>query len=208
MRISDLQREENYNEYLRLLQDDDYLDVTYDNESGGVSAVHRLHKFAKQKGVNGMRQGDYERTVLEVLRNYGSRILLGAESNMPGIKSFDGFLNDAPMEIKTVEGRGIWAINTKLCQAEKQNAQCVVLFFPDSCLFSYERVVDGLGKYMANPSLGKELNIRQLIAVSCDGLLAVWHKKATPVEGWSVWEGFRRENGANSYTLSPSDAKV
>ena len=92
MRLSDLQREENYNEYLRLLQDADYLDVTYDVESGGVSAVHKLHKFAKQIGAYGVRQGDYERTALGVLRKCGHRIVLGSETNMPGIKSFDGFM--------------------------------------------------------------------------------------------------------------------
>ena len=48
MRRSELQREENYLEYLRLLENDDYLEVTFDEESGGVSAVH---KFAKRQGI-------------------------------------------------------------------------------------------------------------------------------------------------------------
>ena len=76
----------------------------HDEQSGGVSAVHTQHKFAKKKGANGMRQGDYERTVLDVLRKRGHRIVLGPETNMPGIKSFDGFLDDIPMEIKAIEG--------------------------------------------------------------------------------------------------------
>ena len=54
MRRSDPQLEENYDEYLRLLQNDDYLDVTRDEESGGVSAVHKLHKFDKQIGAFGI----------------------------------------------------------------------------------------------------------------------------------------------------------
>ena len=106
MRRSDLQREENYNEYLRLLQNDDYVDVTYDEASGGMSAVHTKHKFAKQKGAYGMRQGDYELIVLDVLKKSGHRIVLDAESNTPGMKSFDGFIDDVPMEIKAIEGRG------------------------------------------------------------------------------------------------------
>ena len=67
MRCSDLRREENYNEYLRLLQNDDYIDVTFDKESSGVSAVHKLHKFAKKQGACGMRHGDYELAALDVL---------------------------------------------------------------------------------------------------------------------------------------------
>ena len=112
MRISELQREENWNEFLRLLQNDDYLEVTRDETSGGVSAVHKLHKFAKTKGPSGMRQGDYERSVLDVLRKQGHRVILGPETNTPGVKSFDGFLDDVPMEIKAIEGRGTWAIST------------------------------------------------------------------------------------------------
>ncbi len=48
-------REENFSEYFRLLQDDNYTDVLLDEASGGVSAVHKQHKFAKQKGVNGLQ---------------------------------------------------------------------------------------------------------------------------------------------------------
>ena len=51
MESSDLRREENYNEFLRLRRNNDYIDVTIDEESGGVSAVHRFHKFDKQKGI-------------------------------------------------------------------------------------------------------------------------------------------------------------
>ena len=208
MRISDLQREENYNEYLRLLQDDDYLDVTYDNESGGVSAVHKLHKFDKQPGLYGLRRGDYERLSINVLREGGYRIILESEHSKQNTRICDGYLDDIPLEIKAVEGDGIWTICTKLLQAEKQHAQSVVLFFPDIKLFSEERVFDGLGKYLANPDVGSERIIRQLLAVSREEVLAIWDKKATPIEGWSVWEGFRGQNGANPFTIPPSDAKV
>lgn len=186
VRISDLQREENYNEYLRLLQDDDYFDVTYDTESGGVSAVHRLHKYAKQKGVNGMRQGDYERSVLNVLRKRGHRIVLGAEMNTPGVKSFDGFLNDIPMEIKAVEGSGLWAVSTKLLQAEKQHAESVVLYFPKEELYSSFRISEGIRLFRSGLGIVREPNLSSLIVVVRDDLVAEWNKKATPIEGWSI----------------------
>ena len=50
MIVSDQQREENYQDYLNLLNDPDYIDVSFDEQSGGVSAVHRNHRFDKQMG--------------------------------------------------------------------------------------------------------------------------------------------------------------
>ncbi len=184
---SELQFEENYNEFLRLLQDEDYLEVTFDKESGGVSAVHKLHKFAKKKGPGGMRQGDYERSVLDVLRRRGHRAILGAESNTPGIKSFDGFLDDIPMEIKAIEGRGTWAICTKLLQAEKQRARCVVLYFPDDNLYSSFRVSEGVRLFRSNPRINREKDVlSRIVVVVGDCQVADWDKKATPIEGWSI----------------------
>lgn len=51
------------------------------------------------------------------------------ETNTPGVKSFDGYLDDTPMEIKAIEGCGNWSVSTKLRYAEKQHAQCVVQFW-------------------------------------------------------------------------------
>lgn len=85
MRSSDLRREENYNEYLRLLQDGDYVEVAFDEESGGMSAVHTQHKFSRQLGPYGIRRGDYERIVMKVLRDHGHRIILASEKNTPGL---------------------------------------------------------------------------------------------------------------------------
>ena len=206
--LSNWRREENYEEYLRLLQNEDYLDVTFDEQSGGVSAVHKLHKFGKQPGVRGLHRGDYERLAMTILRKEGYRIVLEEETNLPGIKSFDGYLDDIPMEIKAIEGCGNWSISSKLRYAEKQHAQCVVLFFPEKSLYSRDRVIDGIEKYLAYPDFDKKLEIDNIIVISENELVAVWNKKATPIKGWSIQEGFRRKNGANSYTFSPSDAKV
>lgn len=133
MRRSDFQREENYNEYLRLSLNDDYMDVTLDIDSGGVSAVNKLHKFDKQIGRIGIRRGDYELAVVAVLRKQGHRVVLEAEPSS-GHKKYDGLLDDIPMEIKAIEGNGAWSISTKLYEAEKQHAKCVVLYFPEEKL--------------------------------------------------------------------------
>ncbi len=44
MIVSDQQRDENFQEYLRLLNDPNYYDVTFDEKSGGVSAIHKDHQ--------------------------------------------------------------------------------------------------------------------------------------------------------------------
>ena len=166
-----MQREENYTEYLRLLQDEDYLDVTYDNESGGVSAVHRLHKFDKQVGPFGCRRGDYEIRVVSVLRTNGFRVLLESEESPFYTKNNDGLLNDSPMDIKTIESTGVWSISTKLRESEKQGANVVVLYFPDPTLYSNERVLDGISKYENNPQIQAKKTITECIVIVGDRIV-------------------------------------
>lgn len=168
-----MQREENYNEYLRLKQSSDYLDVTYDEESGGVSAVHKFHKFDKQKGSMSIRRGDYERTVIEVLRKQGHRIVLEEETNMPGVKSYDGYLDDLPMEIKAVEGIGTWSISTKLRNAGKQQAKCVVLFFPEKSLYSPFRITEGIRLVNSSPDKEVISELSRILVVVEDHIEAI-----------------------------------
>ena len=192
MLYSELRREDNYNEYLRLTQNDDYLDVTFDEESGGVSAVHKLHKFGKQRGIGGVSRGDYERNVVVVLRKSGHSIVLEEETNIPGVKSFDGYLDDEPMEIKAIEGRGTWTISSKLLNSVKQRAKRVILYFPQEDLYSADRVREGIRLSESNPNGDVHGSLSDIWVVVKDHLEALWDKKATPIEGWSVWEGLRR----------------
>ena len=165
MRSLDFQREENYKEYLRLLQNDDYYDVTFDENSGGMSAVHKLHKFSKQFGDYGMRRGDYEKTVLDVMRQNGYRIILDAEPNMPGVKSCDGYLNDVRMEIKAIEGMGPWTVAKKLHCAEKQQAECVILYFPEELLYSPLRVSEGIRLFCSGLNNSKAVHLARFLVV-------------------------------------------
>lgn len=208
MRSSDLQREENFNEYLRLLQNDDYIEVTYDEESGGMSAVHKYHKFDKQYGPYGVRRGEYERTVLNVMRITGCRIILESELSIQDTKKFDGYLDDIPMEIKAIEGHGTWTVSTKLREAEKQHAECVILFFPVEELYSEFRVAEGIRLSQSGPERKVNPEISRVIVIVSSKFVACWDKKATPIEGWSVLEGLRGRNGADPLTIPPSDAKV
>lgn len=153
MIVSDQQREENFQEYLRLVNNPDYVDVTFDEQSGGVSAIHLDHKFDKQMGPFGRRRGDYEKEVTSILRTNGHRVLLGSEKNPYYLKNNVGLLNDLPMDIKTVESNGVWSISSKLREAEKQGAQVVVLYFPKTDLYSRSRVLDGISKYENDPQI-------------------------------------------------------
>ena len=166
MKSSDLKREENYDEYLRLSQNEDYVDVTFDEESGGVSAVHRLHKFDKQMGAYGMRRGEYEIVVARVLRKSGHSVILESELSS-GQKKCDGLLDDTSMEIKAVEGNGTWTISSALRAAHKQRAKCVVLFFPKQELYSENRISEGLRLAKTNPGSGS-LEFSRLLVVVCD----------------------------------------
>ena len=145
MIVSDEQREENFQEYLRLLHDPNYVDVTFDQESGGVSAVHKEHQFDKSIGPFGSKRGLYEIDAARVLRQSGHSIILEAElsSGVVVSKSFDGFLDGISVEIKAIESVGRWAVRTKITKAHSQGAQIVVLYFPDETLYSKSRVEQG-----------------------------------------------------------------
>lgn len=172
MRSSDFKREDNYNEYLRLSQNDDYIDVTFDQESGGVSAVHRLHKFDKQKGIYGICRGDYERKAIKTLRENGYRVLLESELSSQDTKVCDGYLDDIPMEIKSVEGNGTWSISTKLHNAEKQHAKCVVLYYPYDNLYSSFKVSEGIRLFNSNPSCKKGTSLDRIIIIVRDKIIS------------------------------------
>ncbi len=145
MIISDEQREDNFQEYLRLLRDPNYVDVCFDEQSGGVSAVHREHQFDKSIGPFGYRRGQYEYDVIKVLRESGHSIILEPEfsSGETVKKSYDGFMDGISAEIKAIESNGRWSIRTKISKAKKQGAQTIILYFPIEKLFSKLRVEQG-----------------------------------------------------------------
>lgn len=143
----DEQREENFQEYLRLLSDPNYVDVCFDEQSGGVSAVHREHQFDKSIGPFGCRRGQYELDAVNVLRQSGRSIILQSEKKDVCMKQCDGLLDWVRCEIKAVEGSGRWAIRTKIYDAAMQGAQHVILLYPNKNLFNFERIKEGWYMY-------------------------------------------------------------
>lgn len=149
MIVCDLQREENFQEFIRLRNDPDYYDMTFDEKSGGVSAIHKEHRFDKSVGPFRYPRGDYERFVLKVLRDRGhSVILLSEQQDFFKRKHCDALFDGVYAEIKAVETNGRWVIRRKLSQAEKQGACIALLFFPQRTLFDEERVIAGYLRYI------------------------------------------------------------
>ena len=141
MENSGLKKDENYKEFLRLTEHPDYKNVTFDEQSGGICAIHKEHCFDKQMGPFGCRRGQYELDVARILQRNGAVVLL--ESEYPkgkGVKVFDATIDGVAAEIKTVEQNGRWSIRTKIHSAIRQGAELLVLYYPDSSLFSEEKI--------------------------------------------------------------------
>ena len=177
-------KEENYQEYLRLINNPDYYEVSFDEKSGGVSGIHRNHKFDKQVGPFGCRRGDYEKMVCSVLRRNGYRILLESERSHDNVKNNDGLINDLPMDIKSVESHGIWSISSKLREAEKQGAKVVILFFPDPTLYSRSRVMDGISRYEYNPQVQSMKSIQACMVIVAEQIVDYKKRTTTPTGEW------------------------
>ena len=172
MIVSDEQREENFQEYLRLLHDPNYVDVTFDQESGGVSAVHREHKFDALMGSFGIKKGDYERIVVGVLRKRGHAIILESELAPNGVKTPDGQMDGMIMDIKATEKSGKWSIKKKIHNAAKQGSECVILFFPKKELYSPERINDGWNKFLADKDSQPYIEIvKQIVCIAEDNVI-------------------------------------
>lgn len=113
MTDSEKNLEEIFEEYLLLLQDGQYHEVIYDEESGGVSAIHQEHRFDKQPGPFGVRRGVYELMAIDSLRKKGHVVILESERAPDGVKTPDGKLDGKAMDIKAIENTGQWTIKNK-----------------------------------------------------------------------------------------------
>ncbi|PXV61177.1 hypothetical protein CLV62_12510 [Dysgonomonas alginatilytica] len=129
----------NKNEFDRLKKNPDYTNVEH-NDNGGVKATHKDHSFHPTKG-------HYEKEVQDILYKNGDVIILENEKGEPGKKFSDGYLNGVKTDIKAVEGSGKNTIKRKFQEAQSQEAESVILYFPDKELFSMERISKGLAMF-------------------------------------------------------------
>lgn len=163
---------ENYQEYLRLVVDRNYLGVTFDECSGGMSAIYCEHMFDKQIGPFGYCRGQYEIDAVDVLRSHGHQIILQSEyPKGKCVRICDALYDGHPAEIKAIEGDGKNAVRTKIFNAVRQGASILILVFPDSSLFSIERVLEGWKDNLRNVPIVEAISNLQIICIVEDSLL-------------------------------------
>lgn len=136
-------------EFEKLLANKDYLDVTFDEKTGGLKATHRLHSFDPNKG-------NYEKEARDLLFQNGDKIILEkeladiGEKVKDGEKHIDGYLNNLSCDISTILGSGKNTIKRAFQHSAGKNAQVAIFYFPNRELFSKERISVGLRAFNGN----------------------------------------------------------
>lgn len=113
--------------------DENYIDVDFDEISGGLKATHVNHNFDEYIGRFGIKRGEYEKITRDALFKSGYRIILRPE--VGDGKQPDGYINDILMDIKGVEGNSLYSMK----RANKQGVDCCILYFHDKS--KYDRNV-------------------------------------------------------------------
>jgi hypothetical protein len=140
--------EANKAEYERLRKNQNYIDVRFNEKTGGLLAVHREHSFDPTIGKFGIPRGDYERIASEVLEKYGRSVVLESEKEQYKIRISEGKLDGHNFDIKGIEGVGKRNIIDKISEAGRQGAETVVLYYHDTGMFDYDRLVRGYKGYL------------------------------------------------------------
>ena len=103
MENSGLKIGENYKEFLQLTENPDYLNVTFDEQSSGICAVHKEHCFDKQMGPVGCRRGQYELVVAgKGIIRYGR--IINLNTNHPGTLRILSVRNEEVLEMPKPSG--------------------------------------------------------------------------------------------------------
>ncbi|MDR0415236.1 MAG: hypothetical protein LBH84_07485 [Prevotellaceae bacterium] len=146
-----LQRiDSNRAEYMLLKNDSSYVDVRFNERTGGLLAIHREHHFDPTIGKFGLPRGDYATIAAEELYQPGNCVLLESETSSYGIKGSEGLLDREKFDIKGVEGTGKRNIEYKIYNASEKGAKIAVLYYHDKSVFSAQNIVDGYSSYLRN----------------------------------------------------------
>jgi hypothetical protein len=148
-------KEANGKEYKQLKKNPDYTGkyadmLKFNPKTGGMTAVHNDHNFdpTPSKIFKDVFRGDYERNAVNVLYNYGRKVILTAEMKF-NMRTFDGLLDDVPFDIKGIEKHITFkSIKRRFEDASDQNAEIMVFYFHDSNMFSYDQLKRGYLKYL------------------------------------------------------------
>ena len=148
--------------YRQLLADENYTDVQYDPQTGGLKATHVGHAHISnendKKFFDGLTGFDLERECQEILFRMGHTAILRDESKElvkgQALPSLDLELDGQLVEIRniTVErldnyGSALDAKNRHLKRfnaANNEQANAVLLYFHDATFYSEERILNGI----------------------------------------------------------------
>lgn len=133
--------EKNRSLYDKLIKDDKYTDVAFDENNGGLKATHIGHNLDKDKGW-------YETTIQDVGYKHGHSVILEEEpQNVYKGKSCEGLWDDLKFEVAGAESGTSNNIRNALKHcASKPESKIAVLFFPNGN-FSAENFQAGLAKF-------------------------------------------------------------
>ena len=127
--------------YGKLIKDEKYKDVTFDEKNGGLKATHIGHNLDKDKGW-------YETTIQDVGYKHGHSVILEEEpQNVYKGKSCEGLWDNLKFEVAGAESGTPNNIRNALKHcASKPESRIAVLFFPNGN-FSAENFQTGLAKF-------------------------------------------------------------
>ena len=168
-------KERNKEIYKKYLNNPDYYGVKYDEESGGVLAIHKGHNFDKQNGAFGISRGEYEIYASNVLFKNGYRVIMQNEQNDIGVKSADMLLNGVKCDIKGIEKNGKFTIKSSFRKANSQESEIIALYFHDTSKYSEVYINEQWNIFMFyNKS---PLHIKEIICISKDDIISKFEIK-------------------------------
>ncbi len=142
--IKDVQKEQiekNRSIYGKLIKDEKYKNVAFDEKNGGLKATHIGHKFDKDKGW-------YETSIQEAGFKNGHSVILEEEpQNIYKKKSCEGLWDNLKFEVAGAETGTPNNIRNALKHcASKPESRIAVIFFPNGN-FSAQNFQTGLAKF-------------------------------------------------------------
>jgi len=131
-------RDNNKQSYEYYLKNPEYINVDFNQESGGLMATHKDHLFDHLRGK-------YEIEVQNILFNHGDKIIFESEKGKDiDEKYFEGYINDKSFELASSEGVGKNNIKHCLQHCKSKNAEVAVIYFADNKMYNTERLLKGI----------------------------------------------------------------
>jgi hypothetical protein len=179
--------ETNRRDYDRLLKDDNYTDVLFNPNNGGLKATHKGHKKNNPKEetyFGGLTSIDLEKKCQDVLYKNGYSCILENENirgaNGKLVSALDSITNEIAMDVKSATKNALNYRNMlidKNNQLEKYNSRAdvdksnsVILYFHDPSFYDRQKVDSGFAAICNIISAkGKTNHIQEILCVVSDG---------------------------------------